>query len=248
MSISILIIMTIVCIFTAGISAVFGMAGGVIVFLILGFFVDLPTAIALHAVIQFISNFSRILIAFKSINWYTVFWFSFLLIPFAYLGSLSLTYFNEYYLQIFVGLCIIASVLIPKKGKNKIAAPAWLLVLFGAICSYLSMLVGAIGPLLSAFLNQTDLKKEALVSSKAMAQILNHLVKIIMMSAVIDFDYAAYQQEILILSIATIIGSVIGNKILKKINDNVYDKLNDWILIILASIMISKAALSLIYA
>lgn len=246
MSISLLILMTLVCIFAAGVSAVFGMAGGVIVFLVLGFFVDLPTAIALHAVIQFISNFSRIVIAFKNIDWFTVFWFSLLLIPFAYLGSLSLAYFNEYFLQIFVGICIIASVIIPKKGKEKINAPAWLLVVFGAICSYLSMLVGAIGPLLSAFLNQTKLKKEALVSTKAMAQILNHFVKILMMSTVIDFDYGLYKYDILILSIATILGSFLGNKVLKKINDATYDKLNDLVLIILALVMITKAIISLI--
>ena len=245
MSISILILMTIVCIFTAGISAVFGMAGGVIVFLVLSFVVDLPTAIALHAVIQLISNFSRVIIAFKSIDWRTVFWFSLLLLPMTYLGSLCLKYINEDYLQILVGSLIIATIFIPKKTNGtKRKAANWLLVVFGAICSFLSMLVGAIGPLMSAFLNQTDLQKENLVSTKAMAQILNHFVKIWMMSQIIAFDFMQYQYEIIILALATIIGSYIGNNVLKKIKDDIYDKLNDLVLFILASIMIGKGSMA----
>jgi hypothetical protein len=44
------------------------MGGGIIFFALLNLFFDLPTSIALHALVQLMSNGSRVILYFKSVK------------------------------------------------------------------------------------------------------------------------------------------------------------------------------------
>ncbi len=240
MPIEFLLLMLLVCLIAAAISAIFGLAGGMLVFLALGFGVDLPTAIALHAAIQLVSNGSRILLSWRVVRWRICLWFALPVLPAAYLGGICLSYANADLLEIFIAAFVLLTVFLPKKSVEWLPQSAWWFAFLGALSSFLGMLVAATGPLIAAFFNMGDLRKEALVATKAVSQGITQAAKLLVLSSVVQVDFSLYGFDMLYLSLATIVGTWLGNRLIHRISDGTYDRLNNALLAFIALLMIAK--------
>lgn len=239
MGVELLAFLGIVCLLASIISAMFGLAGGLIILTALTFFLDLATAIALHAAIQLVGNGSRILLSLPMVRWGVAGWFSLLTLPAAYLGGLCFQYANPEILELCIGFFIIGTIFLPKKS-TQVPESGWWFVFLGALSSFLGMLVAATGPLVASFFNLNNLKKEALVATKALCQGITQAAKMIVLGASIGFDYQPFMYPLLALGGAVIIGSWIGNRLLKYVPDASYDRWNNWLLAGIALLMIAK--------
>ena len=210
--------------FTAAISAVTGMGGGIILLSIMTFFFPLNVVIPIHGFIQFISNFYRSYLLRKHINWSLAF-------PF-FIGAPIGTFFSylilkimpaPIYPQIFITLLIFYSVFKPKNLPS-LKIPNWAFFFLGLIVGLFSLLIGATGPLIAPFFLRSDLKKENLIATKAAVQTMSHFLKIPAFIA-LSFPFNKYAWLIFFMTLLTIVGTKWGIKILIKIEEKLFIKI-----------------------
>lgn len=211
-------IITICSLLTAAISATTGMGGGVLLLSILSLFIGFDKLIPIHGFIQLISNSSRCFLLRKNI--YLKF-----LIPFclgAPLGFMLVIYILEQFdlrnfaLSLIV-ILIFYSLFKPKKLPSfAIKSPYFFFV--GFFAGILGMLVGATGPFLACFFIRDDLDKKQIVATKSVLQLIIHLFKIPSF-LYIGFNYFQVIDLLIFASIATIIGTNIGVKLLDKLDE-----------------------------
>jgi uncharacterized membrane protein YfcA len=248
--------------FTAIFSAVFGVAGGMMLFVLLTLFLDAKNAVPMHAIVQLVSNFSRVVLSLKHIK-KAIVWRFVLLTPLgAYLGALIFEYTNPKIMEIVIGSAILAMLyLIPNKNaKNnqeytqqigqadeQVSKPNYnSFILLGFLSSFLGMIVGVVGPFISPFFIRQQLKKEELVATKAACQGVVQLVKVPTFGLVVAFDYEQYSLLISLLCLVTVLGTWVGKNLIHRISDKNYHFLEKIILTVLSLFMIGKAAKALL--
>ncbi|MEM0896094.1 MAG: sulfite exporter TauE/SafE family protein, partial [Verrucomicrobiota bacterium] len=129
---------------------------------------------------------------------------------------------NEQILSLIIGVAIIGSVFLPPPKRNDKIDLKWF-SLFGGISSFLSMIVGAVGPLLAPAFYRAGLSKERLVATKAVCQGTVQLAKVIIFSTTLSFSYADYWQILLLLTGVIVLGTWTGKKVLGKMRDRHFD-------------------------
>lgn len=162
--------------FCSIVSGLTGMGGG---FLLLVFLTPLfppVTLIPLHGSLQLISNLSRVSLFFKHINWKITGLFAMGAALGAAAGSGIVIRIPADPFRVILGIAILIMTWLPKlKGIPQIRG---LFFYVGGISTFLSLFIGATGPLIAPFFLKAGLTKEGLVASKAACQIPLHLFKI----------------------------------------------------------------------
>lgn len=215
------IILAAISFFTAILSAVTGMAGGIVLLSLMTFILPLNIIIPIHGIVQLVSNSTRCFLLRRSIR------FDFA-IPF-YLGLPLGTYTSYKVVQLMPGptipLALIAGLIFYTVFKPKnlpsIHIPKWSFFILGFVLGSLSLLVGAIGPILAPFFLRDDLKKEEIVATKGFSQMGGHLLKIPAFLA-LGFDYQNYALVLVLMCLSTIIGTQVGVKILSNIKESLF--------------------------
>jgi uncharacterized membrane protein YfcA len=236
------IILLVSSIFTAIISAITGMGGGVLLLSIMTFFMPAQSIIPIHGVVQLISNTTRVFYLKDHIKWdYFKYYIIGLPLGAAVSTLLLKNIFETQYIYLLLALIIFYSVFKPKKlPEIKLGQKYWIIV--GILTGVLAILVGAVGPILAVFFIRDDFRKEEIVSTKAMMQLTAHLIKIPAF-LYLDFDYMSNILIITIMGIGVMIGTKFGVKILKSVNTDLFRKLFKTVLFI-AGIRISYKFLS----
>ncbi|MFK7899645.1 MAG: sulfite exporter TauE/SafE family protein [Cyclobacteriaceae bacterium] len=225
-------------------SAIFGLAGGAISFSALVWIVSVKVAIPVHSGLQSITNLARVVAYFKYINWKITLSYSILIIPGAYLGSLLFGYFKTEVLQILIGIFIIISVFISNDKQQPLKK--YKFILLGFVSSFLGMIIAVTGPFIASYFNLNNIQKEELVGTKSACQGIAQVIKIIVFYSVLHFDFQEYLTLILLLGGVSILGTFIGKKILSKISNSVYKRLNTIILIVIGINMLIKSLIELL--
>ena len=242
-----MIIALILCaLITSVISGVAGMAGGVLLLSAMTFFLDIRSIVPIHGVVQMISNSSRC--------WYLrshvrldLFW------PYLFGAPIGfiLAYFildnisQTHYLYLLVAILIFWALFKPKKFPEIRLKPYQWSIL-GIFAGLQSALVGATGPLLAVFFLRSDLTKEEIVSTKAMQQLTTHFMKIPLFLT-LSFNYIEHIELIIGMSVTTVLGSFLGVKILKRVNEKSFQIIFRSLLFVAALRMLYKFG-EIIYA
>ena len=163
---------------TSVISAIFGMAGGMI---LMGFYAgQLPVQVAmvLHGVTQLFANGFRAFLLRERIFAPGLVWYG--------LGSLaSLAFFAWLALVVarptvflFMGGIPLALSLLPNRWMPRFERPGAALAC-GAVCTGASLLSGVSGPLLDVFFVRAELDRFEVIATKAFTQAVGHVIKIL---------------------------------------------------------------------
>lgn len=214
------------------VSALFGLAGGTLVFALLSWGLDAKQAIPLHSAVQVVGNLARFMAFWRFIQWRVVGYFSILLLPGAWLGGLLFNYFDPILLEFLVGTFILISVFIPE-GKMPATRP-WTFVVLGFLSSFLGMIVAVTGPFIASFFVLNNIAKEELIATKSVCQALTQIVKTGVFLISVGFDFGQYQWLLLILCTATILGTFIGRWLMEKISQQRFNQWNRILLTIIA--------------
>jgi uncharacterized membrane protein YfcA len=227
---------------TAFLSSIFGMLGGLILMGILVSIMPVSQAMVLHGLIQLTSNGYRAWLNRKDINWSIV--ATLIVGNIIALAGLVFVAFVPDRITVLLALGLLPYVAwaLPKNAALDVSKkPIGLLA--GIVVVATNLLAGVGGPLLDVFFQRVDMTRHQVVATKAVAQSLGHISKVIFfgfltVSASNDWPELWL---VLIAMTASVTGTTLGKKILDKINDEIF-------FLWTQRILLSVGAIFIIYA
>lgn len=208
---------------TAAISAVLGIAGGIMLLAVMLLFLDPSVAIPVHAIAQLASNLSRSLIHLRALRRDLLLPYLILLLP-AGMFAVPLTQrADPGLLRLAIGLFVIVATW----------RPGWLLLgldprriatfprfsLLGGVAGFLGPLVGATGPLIAPFFLGLGLSRFELIGTTAACQATGHLAKLIVFGNA-GFDFRAQATLAAGMIVAVVLGTSLGTRLLHRIPEH----------------------------
>lgn len=193
-------------------TAVMGLGGGLTMLAALG--VAFPPAIVIpfHGLIQLGSNFGRAIVQRAHIQWHLLFWFALgSVIGAAIGGSLAIS-LPEWLFRIMIGAFILYSVWGRQpevSGRGPVAN-----VIAGSLMAALSMIIGAVGPLVMNYL-RTIADRRQLVGTHAAAMVFNNTAKVVAFMA-FGFAFGRYMPLIVAMILAGFAGTIVGSRFLER--------------------------------
>ena len=205
------------------------LAGGGSSFLLMPIIGLLLGAVAIPPIITtgaILGNAERTITYWQKINWTVISWE----LPGAIIGgcfgAFMLTQISVRWLSFLVGLFLVISGinLIIKNKNQSFIVRAWYFLPAGFIYSFLSGIIGSMGPLLAPFYLNYGLEKEELLGTQAMNRMVVHIIKAIAYAifGTLTFPYFGYG---LIIGIAAFPGNWLGNLVLEKISPELFRQL-----------------------
>lgn len=227
---------------SSSLTAVLGLGGGLLLISIMSVFLPPVAIVPVHGMVQLASNASRGAFSPKEVR-------RDLLWPFlagcllgALVGSRVVLKVPDDFLPIPLGLFILLMTWLPQI-KKQLWFPGKFLSL-GFVQAFLTLFVGATGPLNQPFLMRTGLTRDQLVVTGAAFMTIVHLVKVITFG-LLGFAYGPYLYLMVLMVIAVIAGSYAGTKLRHKVPEELFRKAFKLLLTLLALRMIARALFNL---
>ena len=195
---------------TSMVSAIGGIAGGVMLIAVMPSFLPPAAVIPIHGLIQITSNVSRALLGVRHIQWRIVRDYGAGCVIGAVLGSRLVPLFSWDNLPLLLGVFILLFTWMPKpSGEAK-----WPLKfgVLGVAQTALSLFIGVAGPLNMPFLLREDLGRDRTVITHSVQMSFMHLMKVITFG-LLGFTFAPYWQLVIGMTAGAIAGSWAGTKV-----------------------------------
>lgn len=223
------------------ISGMIGMAGGIILLAFMAPIFPPTVLIPLHGTVQFFSNFARVALSPRDVNWritgiYTLG---------AALGAFAASHFilniPQNTFQIIIAIAILIMTWKPKiKNFPRIKGQFFFV---GAIASFLSLFVGAIGPFIAPFFLHVGLKKNNIVATKASCQFPTHAFKVVAY-VLTGFLIGPWIKILAIVVPLVFLGNWIGKQLLGRIPEKSFRLIFKIVITILVVRMLSQVSLA----
>lgn len=209
-------VLPLIVLVAATVSGAVGMGGGTILVATMAWMLPPAQVVPLHGAVQSLSNSSRGLMLWRHVRWSLVGSY----VPLQLVGVVIATQFYrgddlEWFrpaIGFFVWVAVAWDVFRPKH----LDVPRGIFALAGFGGGLLTILVGVTGPYLAAFFLRDDLDKEQIVATKAVIQMIGHLAKFPAFLA-LGFSYGDHVSLLIPLVIASIAGTWIGTRLLKRL-------------------------------
>ena len=218
-------------------SAVVGMAGGIVLLTVMLLYFEPLIAIPLHGVIQLASNGSRTVIQRAHVRWDLAWRYGILLLPMAYVGLSVARALSPELARTLIGVFVLLATWRPgwlTLGTHpEQTRPQRRFVVLGGVIGFLQMNIGATGPLIAPFFLNLGLTRQALVGSKAAVQTLGHTTKILLFGAA-GFAYVEYSLVLVAMCTLVVLGTWIGSHLLNRVNERVFTWLFKSVLTLIA--------------
>ncbi len=218
-------------------SAIVGMAGGIVLLSVMLLFLEPLVAIPLHGVIQLVSNAARTAIQRRHVARGIVWRYGLLLFPMGFVGLAIAQALSPSHLRLWIGSFVLLATW----------APGWVLLgthpertdpnrrflALGGVAGVLNLTLGATGPLIAPFFLNLGLSRFALIGTKAICQCFGHLAKIGIFAAA-GFAFAAYLPMLLVLWAMVVAGTWTGSQLLTHVNERAFTWLYKTVLTVIA--------------
>lgn len=216
-----LIVLVPVALVASTISGAIGMGGGIALLAVMASILEPSTIIPIHGIVQLVSNSSRALILLKRVRW-SIF---LLYLPAQILGvviAISIYQGSPMtWLKPAIGVFVIAFLIWDRFKPKRLQLPLIVFMPAGFVGGLLTIFVGATGPYLAAFFLRDDIDREQIVATKAVIQMVGHLAKIPAFMS-IGFSYGQHIGLILPLLACAILGTWIGTRLLKRMDQRLF--------------------------
>lgn len=172
--------LALVAFIAALLAAVTGFGGAAVLLPMLVFVFGVREAIPILTVAQLIGNASRVWFNRRELDWRVVGWFALGGVPMALLGGMLFAHAPLRPLTRVLGAFLILIVVIRHMPKLKaLRTPLKGFALIGAASSFLSALLGSVGPLMAPFFLAYGLVKGAYIGTEALSTVVMHIAKLI---------------------------------------------------------------------
>lgn len=213
-------------------AAVTGFGGAAVLLPVLVAVFGVRDAVPILTVAQLLGNGSRVWFNWRELNWRVVGWFAVGGIPMALLGGYLFATAPLTKLTRLLGAFLLLIVLwrrVRPRLVHSFPTPAF--VAIGAGASFLSALLGSVGPIMAPFFLAYGLVKGAYIGTEALATVVMHLTKLI-----------AYRQASVLtlsdslaglaLGPAMILGSLLGKQIVDRLPEKVFVAMIEVVLLV----------------
>ncbi|NLD56109.1 MAG: sulfite exporter TauE/SafE family protein [Burkholderiaceae bacterium] len=205
--------------FTAGISAAFGLGGGVAMLAILLMVLPPATVLPIHGIVQAGSNAGRAVSLRTEIRRSLLGWFAAGTVIGIVAASLVLVALPTSTLQWILGLFILWSLWGPKPRGRRVTDAGFLAV--GAGASFCTMFVGATGPMVAAFWDVKRMGRLAVVATHAACMLVQHMAKVVAFG-VLGFAFTDWAALVAAMLLAGQAGTMAGARILRAMPERVF--------------------------
>lgn len=220
---------------TSAIAGMLGLGGGLLLIAIMPIFIPAQAIIPIHAVTQLSSNASRAWLAFSHIQFRLVRSFLFGSVLGVMLFGWVLFNIPAEWVPGFIGSYILLTLWC--RPFDKLIRQYENLFSAGIFQTGLGLVVGATGPLTTAILSKQITDKEAIVATNATFMLISHVAKIAVFGLV-GFAYHTYLWVMVCMVVGAILGSWLGTKARRKIDNDLFAKILKWLLTVLAANML----------
>ncbi|MGC2211002.1 MAG: sulfite exporter TauE/SafE family protein [Candidatus Korobacteraceae bacterium] len=217
-----LLALAVVAFVAATLAAVTGFGGAAVLLPMLVFVFGVREAIPILTVAQLIGNGSRVWFNRHELAWKVVGWFALGGVPMAIVGGMLFARAPLAALTRALGVFLILIVVwrhIPR--STLLRPPLQSFAVIGAVSSFLSALLGSVGPLMAPFFLAYGLERGAYIGTEALSTVVMHIAKLI-----------AYRQSAILplhavlaglaLGPIMVVGSFVGKRIVDRISERVF--------------------------
>jgi len=226
--------------FSSTVTAVVGVGGGVLLISLMPLFLPPLAIVPLHGVVQLASNASRSLFAWQQVDWKIVRPFVIGLLLGCLAGGRAVVAVPSGFLPIPLACFILVLTWAPEL-KNRLRLPGKFFAL-GFVQAFLTLFVGATGPLNLPVLLRHGLSSGQIVVTHALLMTLVHFAKIVTFG-LLGFAFGTYLPLLLGMVLAVTAGSWAGTKLRHRLPDELLKKLIKWLVTVLALRMLVVALL-----
>ncbi len=225
------ILLALAALLASTLAAVAGFGGAAVLLPAIVAVFGIREAIPILTVAQLIGNASRVWFNRRELDWHVVGWFALGAVPFALLGGFLFAKAQLAALTRLLGAFLLLVVvwrhLRPKPKSFPVASFAGI----GAGASFLSALLGSVGPIMAPFFLAYGLVKGAYIGTEALSTVVMHIVKLIAyrQTAVLTLSGALIG---LGLGPVMILGSFLGKRILDRLPEKVFVAIIEGVLIV----------------
>lgn len=202
-------------------SAVTGFGGAAILLPLLVAAFGVRDAIPILTVAQLIGNASRVWFNRSQLEWRVVGWFAIGAVPAAIAGGLLFASAPLSTLTRLLGVFLISVVIYRHVRKRPHKMPLRAFPMLGAGSSFLSALLGSVGPLMAPFFLAYGLVKGAYIGTEALASLLMHIVKLVTYGGA-SLLTANGVLVGLLMGVGLIAGSYIGTRIVNRVSERAF--------------------------
>lgn len=225
---------------TSMLTAVLGVGGGLLLVSAMPGILPHGAVVPVHGIVQLGSNLTRALFGWQHIAWSLVGRFALGSILGAAIGSRVVVALPAGWLPVILAVFILVVTWLP--GWDKLPWPGKFFTL-GAVQTFVSLFVGAAGPLVTPLLLREGLERDRLVVTHGAMMTILHSFKAITF-ILLGFSFLPYWQLLAALLLAVTLGSWVGTGLRQRIPEARFRWLLKWLLSLLATRLLLMALLA----
>jgi len=230
--------------FTATLSGIFGMAGGLMLMGALAFVLPVSAAFVTHGILQLVANGWRAVLHRKYVDWRIIANYA---IASAAAGAvIALIAFAPSRPLLFLLLGLVPMLVwLPRSWIQLDAAKTPHALISGFLVTLVNLTAGVAGPLLDIFFVRTALTRHQIVATKAATQVFSHLAKILVYGTPLLAAPKAVMPPVWVFAIAipaSMLGTAAGGWVLDRISDVDFKRWTAWIVTGIGLVYLAKAA------
>jgi uncharacterized membrane protein YfcA len=230
-------------------SAIVGMAGGIVLLSVMLLFLEPLVAVPLHGVIQLVSNSSRTFIQREHVRWRIIGSYGLLLLPGSVIGLFIAQSLPATVARLIIGVFVIVATWMPSlffMGTHpENTDPHRRFLALGGVVGTVNMTIGATGPLIAPFFLNLGLARKSIIGTKAAAQAFGHVVKIVVFGFA-GFAFGEYALPLSALCMLVIAGTWLGSQLLEYVSEIWFRRLFMTVLTVVALRLIIWEGLALL--
>ncbi len=234
-------------VFTSALSGMMGMAGGVLMLAVIVSLVDTAYVVPLHAVVQLVSSSTRLGVYCRYIRWDIVKVFALGLLPGTVAGIFLFNLLPKDVTKLTMGIFILVFTFWPQTRWESRRGYSGVFMPLGFISGALGVVIGTSGPLNAPFFIRQGMEKKELIGTRAACHALSHLLKIPFFGFIgINVFGNGNYRLIIILALATIVGTVLGRRMLTRIDERKFVVAFKVLLVLISSKIVIEQIMKLI--
>ena len=203
---------------TSLITATFSLGGGSLMISAMALILPPMVVVPVHGCIQLGSNVGRAWVQRAHIQWNYILWISLGALVGSIVGGRLAFVLPERWFTLAIGAFVLVTTWLPT--PRALTESRAVQFVGGSIVSAVSMVVGAAGPLLAAFVRGIADRRQ-LVATHAMLNSLQHAIKIAVFAAM-GFVFRDYVPLILLMVAAGFVGTTVGSRLLTRVPERVF--------------------------
>lgn len=224
---------------TSMITASLGAGGGVLLLVLMASWMPPAAIIPVHGMIQLGSNVGRATLTWRHVDWRVIAAFAPGVLVGAALGAWLLVNLPAHIWQLTIALFVLYLCWGPPLPKGALGTPG--VFVASALTSFVSLFVGATGPLVAAFIKQIHTDRFRTVATFATAMSLQHAPKALVFGAA-GFVFLDWLPFILAMIVCGFAGTWLGLHVLRTMSDRRFTLIFNVVLTALAIRLLWQAS------